>query len=97
MFSLFAVTFALALGSFVPVSGKLVNVTIDDINPQIIYQPSDHWAQQPCPGCGVVNAVNATLALGGTWHDATSTSPDDVRNVTVPFSGNTSTTCPPHC
>jgi hypothetical protein len=74
------------------VSATQVNVTVDDTDGDDVtgvlpvYQPSDKWAQGPCGGCGV-QLVDPKQAFKGTWHDATSTKPEDVRNITVQFTG----------
>lgn len=53
------------------------NITIDDQQGdevtgfQVIYYPNDRaWAQgSQCPGCAL--QPNPSLAMDGTWHDAT--------------------------
>lgn len=52
------------------VNGILVNITIDDTDPSILYQPSTSWhaSSAVCPVCLNPDTRNALL---GTYHDGT--------------------------
>jgi hypothetical protein len=50
------------------------------------YSPPDKFARgHECPNCGV--QPDKTRAHDRTWHDATATAPDDIRNITIQFNG----------
>ncbi|KAM5534948.1 hypothetical protein V8D89_011321 [Ganoderma adspersum] len=67
----------------IPVSTKLVNITVDDTigDPTaastLTFSPSDKWSQgQGCPGCAVhtgntSSTVDISKVFDGTWHDTT--------------------------
>ena len=67
----------------VPVSTKLVNITVDDTigdpttNSILTFSPSGKWSQgQGCPGCAVhtgntSSTIDVSKVFDGTWHDTT--------------------------
>ncbi|KAK0470408.1 uncharacterized protein EV420DRAFT_1500511 [Desarmillaria tabescens] len=74
------------------VQGRLVNATIDDQNPMLLYSPEDGWRNSnvPCPSCTA--RPDPSMAINGSWHDSTfdqnaKNSPNKVRNVSTIFNG----------
>jgi hypothetical protein len=73
--------------------GVLRNATIDDQFgdlrtglPAIIYQPIQKWHFGP--SCGVCTIkLDSQQTSNGSWHDSTSYSPTDVKNITLSFNG----------
>jgi hypothetical protein len=70
---------------------RLVNVSIDDhfgdlTTGQVpVYQPTGPWGDQTCPGCAVVPLES--MALDGTWHEATYHPNLNNTNITFSFTG----------
>ena len=66
MFDIFVSLFLVA--SLHGAAARLVNITIDDTNPIILYSPSDDWSFGPtCTTCTA--HLTAADAYNGTWHD----------------------------
>jgi hypothetical protein len=75
------------------VFGMLRNATIDDQygglrtgEMAVAYYPPGVWQYGPtCAGCKA--KLDTQRTLQGTWHDSTSLTPEDNRNVTISFIG----------
>ena len=89
------------LPPIVPVSAKLVNVTVDDTAGEdhpdgwtLTFSPSNKWANgQDCPTCHVhsgttPNTVDVTQVFAGTWHDSTYYVGEPDHTITVSFTGS---------
>lgn len=70
-------------------SAGLVNVTIDDSDPLIIYSPAAQWSTgETCASCTAHPDVSRTFS--GTWHDSTFPSEgaeEDLRTASLVFNG----------
>ncbi|EKM52174.1 uncharacterized protein PHACADRAFT_262682 [Phanerochaete carnosa HHB-10118-sp] len=69
----------------------LVNITVDDNDPSVIYAPSDDWSFGP--SCSTCTArVDASQAFNGTWHDTlfspSDPSEDETQTAELSFIGS---------
>lgn len=78
-----------------PAAARLVNITVDDQNPDPLtgntftYSPSDHWEiGNGCQSCAA--RLDPSQTLDATWHDATyfaSVSGSEVQTASLQFTG----------
>lgn len=65
---------------------KIVNVTVDDTSPEIVYTPANSWHTSTIP-CSSCLSPSRSLAFQGSWHDGTHIIPtvddDDIGNQEV--------------